>query len=117
MIHDCNILFDGKDVRDMRERLGMSQKQLALYIGLGPVAGQRSVAYWETGGRRPPRPMQIALKIICEFGTPDRLEAARAKLEEIDVRGSGATPDEVREIIKMMRPPEAGDCRTSDPQS
>ena len=50
-----------KQFQDLRERLGLSQAELALVLG---IASDRTVRRWELGERDIPGPVIVLMKLI-----------------------------------------------------
>jgi putative transcriptional regulator len=84
--------FAMPDVRALRERLGLTQRDFALRYALSP----RTVQQWEQGRAVPDQPAKMLLKAI-EF---DPESVARAAKQEIDV-----IRKRVRAMLKKMKRP------------
>ena len=52
--------MDGKGLKTWRQEQGLTQKRLALALGVTPMA----VAYWEWGKRRIPALLHLALEAL-----------------------------------------------------
>lgn len=65
-------LLTGSDIREMRERLGMTQKELAHYLG----CGAKTLSRWENGSGYPSELANRILRLLDEgFVSPASLES------------------------------------------
>jgi DNA-binding transcriptional regulator YiaG len=48
-------------IRQIRHRLAMTQRELALALGIDGPAGHRTIQDWEAGRRTPPEYLAMAL--------------------------------------------------------
>lgn len=62
--------FSPMDIKEIRQRLGKSQREFAMMIGVSVGTLQN----WEQGRRRPVGPARALLKIAAEH--PDTVQAA-----------------------------------------
>ncbi len=67
-------------VREIRERLGLSQTGLSATLRLGPH-GKRSVARWEKTGATIPGPVQLALEALDDGWRPGTAKWAELRQE------------------------------------
>ena len=57
----CSYIVDEPDIKAMREKLGMTQKEFAFRTGISP----RALQNWEQGRRRPSGPAAALIRIIA----------------------------------------------------
>jgi Zn-dependent peptidase ImmA (M78 family)/DNA-binding XRE family transcriptional regulator len=107
----------GRRLREARERLGLTQAQVALRIGKTPTA----ISYWEGGQRSPDLDDILALGDILNIGPNEllrrppqviaRAEAAALNMDDVSeaVDRALALPD------LLLPPPDVPDAPSSNP--
>lgn len=53
-----------KEIKEARNKLGMTQSQLAYALRLEPISGRNTIRAWETGKREITGPASLALEAL-----------------------------------------------------
>lgn len=88
-----NVLDFGIKLRELRERAGMSQKQLAAYIGVSPT----SISLYELHERMPKQETMAEIARIFRVSTDYLLGIEKKRVLDL----SGLTEEEI-EILELL---------------
>lgn len=65
------VTMSASEVKKIRDRLGLTQEQLAQKLGVT----QTAVSYWEDGKRKPRGPVVILLQSLRDAGKKEKVSA------------------------------------------
>lgn len=89
-----NALDFGKNLRNLREKANMSQKQLAAYIGVSPT----SISLYELHARMPSQEVMAKIAQVFRVSTDYLLGIKKEKVIDL----SGLTEEEIELIEKLV---------------
>lgn len=89
-----NALDFGKNLRNLREKANMSQKQLASYVGVSPT----SISLYELHERMPSQEVMAKIAQVFRVSTDYLLGIEKNRVLDLD----GLTDDEIEIIEKLV---------------